>query len=70
MDKIIKVLAQELNIGEKQVTATVGLLDEGNTVPFIARYRRRLPEGFLMNSSGICLNDCHILETLKPERLR
>jgi uncharacterized protein len=45
MDKIIKVLAQELNIGEKQVTATVGLLDEGNTVPFIARYRKEITGG-------------------------
>lgn len=45
MNKIIKALAKELNIGEKQVIATVGLLDEGNTVPFIARYRKEMTGG-------------------------
>ena len=33
-------LAQELNVDAKQVEAAVRLLDEGNTVPFIARYRK------------------------------
>ena len=37
---IIKVLQQELNIGYKQVEAAVQLIDEGNTIPFIARYRK------------------------------
>ncbi|NLU10788.1 MAG: RNA-binding transcriptional accessory protein [Tepidanaerobacter acetatoxydans] len=45
MEKIIKTLAQELNIEERQVAATVGLLDEGNTVPFIARYRKEVTGG-------------------------
>ena len=33
-------IAQELGVREQQVTATVALLDEGATVPFIARYRK------------------------------
>ena len=33
MDKIIKQLARELNIREKQVASTIALLDEGNTIP-------------------------------------
>ncbi|MBO8171644.1 MAG: RNA-binding transcriptional accessory protein [Bacillaceae bacterium] len=33
-------IAEELGIGIKQVQQTVQLLDEGNTVPFIARYRK------------------------------
>ncbi|MGK2882381.1 MAG: Tex family protein [Mycobacterium sp.] len=33
-------LAAELAVGESQVAAAVGLLDEGSTVPFIARYRK------------------------------
>src|SRR5689334_25180740 len=33
-------LADELGVGETQVTAAVRLLDEGATVPFIARYRK------------------------------
>ena len=37
---IIKVLQQELQIGYKQAEAAVGLIDEGNTIPFIARYRK------------------------------
>ena len=40
MEKIINALARELNIKAKQAEATVQLLDEGNTVPFIARYRK------------------------------
>jgi uncharacterized protein len=35
-------IATELSIAEKQVTATVALLDEGATVPFISRYRKEL----------------------------
>ena len=35
-------LAQELNINVSQVDATVKLIDEGNTIPFIARYRKEV----------------------------
>src|ERR1700741_1184341 len=35
-------IADKLNIDSKQVTATVGLLDEGATIPFISRYRKEL----------------------------
>ncbi len=35
-------IAQELSITPRQVTATVGLLDEGATVPFISRYRKEV----------------------------
>lgn len=37
---IIKVLQEELAIGRNQVEAAVKLIDEGNTIPFIARYRK------------------------------
>jgi uncharacterized protein len=37
-----KKIAQELSIAEKQVSATVELLDEGATVPFISRYRKEV----------------------------
>ena len=39
---IIYTLAQELNVNEKYVENVVQLLDEGNTIPFIARYRKEL----------------------------
>lgn len=37
---ILKVLQEELKIGRHQVEAAVKLIDEGNTIPFIARYRK------------------------------
>lgn len=40
MADIIKVLAAELNIKEWQVKNTIELIDAGNTIPFIARYRK------------------------------
>ncbi len=42
MDSIISILAKELGRSEAHVAAVVELLDEGNTVPFIARYRKEL----------------------------
>ncbi|MCD7818569.1 MAG: hypothetical protein LUH07_05915, partial [Lachnospiraceae bacterium] len=37
---ILKTLAQELEIRPAQAEAAVKLIDEGNTIPFIARYRK------------------------------
>ncbi|NEU06832.1 RNA-binding transcriptional accessory protein [Flavihumibacter sp. R14] len=37
-----QTIARELSVSEKQVTATLSLLDEGATVPFISRYRKEL----------------------------
>ena len=37
---IIQALQEELQIGRGQVEAAVKLIDEGNTIPFIARYRK------------------------------
>ncbi len=39
---LIQQLAQELSLRESQVESAVKLLDEGNTVPFIARYRKEV----------------------------
>ena len=39
-ESIIKQLALENNIKEDQITKTLNLLEEGNTIPFIARYRK------------------------------
>src|SRR6476619_4826997 len=38
--KVFQRIATELGVGPRQVTAAVALLDEGSTVPFIARYRK------------------------------
>jgi len=40
--KIVQLIAKELSVGAEQVAAAVGLLDEGATVPFIARYRKEV----------------------------
>ena len=42
MDRIIEILARELGKEARHVENVVRLLDEGNTVPFIARYRKEL----------------------------
>ena len=39
---IINELAKEFNLKTSQVEATVGLIDDGNTIPFIARYRKEV----------------------------
>jgi uncharacterized protein len=43
--EINKIIAEELKVKETQVEAAVGLLDEGDTVPFIARYRKEKTGG-------------------------
>ena len=40
MDKIIEVLERELRISKKQIVDTITLIEAGNTIPFIARYRK------------------------------
>lgn len=42
MQTIIHAVASQLNIAPRQVEATASLLDDENTVPFIARYRKEL----------------------------
>ncbi|MEN1971672.1 Tex family protein [Luteimonas sp. MJ204] len=43
--KIARTIADEIGARQTQVEAAVGLLDEGATVPFIARYRKEVTEG-------------------------
>src|SRR6266700_4015288 len=40
--RIVQSIANELSVGPPQVGAAVALLDEGATVPFIARYRKEV----------------------------
>lgn len=42
---IVQQLSKELKLGIKQVEATIALIDEGNTIPFIARYRKEATGG-------------------------
>ena len=45
MDKIAGVIAHELGVKEFQVQNTIKLIDDGNTIPFIARYRKEATGG-------------------------
>lgn len=45
MEELKKQIAKQLSISLSQVEATLGLLEEGNTVPFIARYRKEMTKG-------------------------
>ena len=70
MEKIIKLIAEELNIKEKQVEATIKLIDEGNTIPFIARYRKEVTGGLsdeTLRDLGERLNYLRNLEQRKEE---
>ncbi len=44
-DTIERVIARELSLPARQVSAAMALLDEGNTIPFIARYRKEVTSG-------------------------
>ena len=41
-EELIKQVATSLNIKVEQVKATLSLLEEGGTIPFIARYRKEV----------------------------
>ena len=45
MREISEIIAEELGVRNTQVDATIKLIDEGNTIPFIARYRKEVTGG-------------------------
>ena len=63
-------LAEELAVREAQVAAAVRLLDEGATVPFIARYRKEvtgsLDDGQLRDARGAPAATCASSTTVGP----
>ena len=67
---IKKIIAEELNIKENQVEAAVNLIDEGNTIPFIARYRKEVTGGLsdeILRDLGERLTYLRNLEKRKEE---
>ena len=67
---ITKIIAEELQVKESQVEATVKLIDDGNTIPFIARYRKEATGGLSdeqLRDLGDRLNYLRNLETRKAE---
>lgn len=70
MEKIIQIMAQELNVKNQQIENTVKLIDEGNTIPFIARYRKEVTGGLSdeqLRQLGDRLAYLRNLETRKQE---
>ena len=70
MDKIAKTIAEELNIKIQQVENTIKLIDEGNTIPFIARYRKEVTGGLsdeTLRDLGERLTYLRNLESRKEE---
>ncbi len=73
MEKIIRLIAEELKIKDKQVEATIKLIDEGNTIPFIARYRKEVTGGLsdeTLRELGERLNYLRNLEQRKEEIIK
>ena len=73
MDKIINTIAEELNIKPNQVESTVKLIDEGNTIPFIARYRKEVTGGLsdeILRDLGERLTYLRNLEKRKEEFIK
>ena len=73
MKKIIKTIAEELNIKPSQVENTIKLIDEGNTIPFIARYRKEVTGGLsdeTLRDLGERLNYLRNLEQRKEEVIK
>ena len=69
-NRIAQMIAQELNIREGQVQKTVALIDEGNTIPFIARYRKEVTGGLsdeILRTLGERLTYLRNLEIRKQE---
>ena len=70
MIEIAKVISNELNVREKQVQMAINLIDEGNTIPFIARYRKEATGGLSdeeLRTLGERLNYLRNLEARKEE---
>lgn len=67
---IIKILAEELGVKETQVEIATKLIDEGNTIPFIARYRKEATGGLSdeqLRDLGDRLSYLRNLQTRKEE---
>jgi len=70
---IVKLLAEEFNLKPYQVKNTIQLLDEGNTIPFIARYRKEQTgelKDYVIRELADRLNYLRNLQARKNEVIR
>ena len=73
MDKIAQKISEELGIKYIQVENTIKLIDDGNTIPFIARYRKEVTGGLsdeILRDLGERLSYLRNLETRKNEIIK
>ena len=73
MDKIVQKISEELGIKYMQVESTIKLIDDGNTIPFIARYRKEVTGGLsdeILRDLGERLSYLRNLETRKNEIIK
>ena len=68
MEKIFEQVAKELNLKISQVTNTMQLLDEGATVPFIARYRKEVTQNLDEVEIGKILEGVTYLRNLEKRK--
>ena len=45
LEQVVQAIAAAVGVSERQVSAAIALLEEGNTLPFIARYRKEATQG-------------------------
>lgn len=72
-NKIISALVSEFNLRKTQVESTISLIDDGNTIPFIARYRKEVTGSLsdeILRDFYDRLNYLRNLEAKKEEILR
>ncbi|MCD1259499.1 RNA-binding transcriptional accessory protein [Paenibacillus athensensis] len=68
-ERILKQIAAELKLAAGKVKTTVGLLDEGNTIPFIARYRKEMTGELDENQLRDIEERLHYLRNLEDRKL-
>ena len=73
MEKIVNIISNELQVKNTQVENAIKLIDEGNTIPFIARYRKEVTGGLSdeqLRILGERLNYLRNLEQRKQEIIK
>ena len=65
---ILQIIADELNVKYKQVENAVNLIDEGNTIPFIARYRKEVTGGLSDEDLRILYERLNYLRNLESRK--
>ncbi|MFD0617604.1 Tex family protein [Paenibacillus sp. GCM10027629] len=68
LERIMKQMAKEIGLALKQVRTTVQLLDEGNTIPFIARYRKEMTGELDENQLRSIEERLHYLRNLEERK--